>query len=229
MRFGLGRLDAAFRAPVLMRLPFAGGEARQAKVPTRRDLWIRLIALRLLAASLAAMAAVMLADAALAHWGPPTERVVVATADIGAGQVVDADAVSARLIHRSAAPEAALTAVDEIVGRRATAPILAGEILTSARLRSVDVRPGRRSVHLPLLDAGVVRWLHPGDHVDVRSADGGAVASDVVVVAIDEGESSSLVGESAAKGILVSVDEAVVPLLTRAAYGPAGGVAVALR
>ncbi|GAA3608897.1 hypothetical protein GCM10022199_10810 [Marihabitans asiaticum] len=133
--------------------------------PGRRPAWRRTVARRLLALACVALAL----STVLGEVGPgPTRRVVVATAPTGAGEPVTQGAV--RLEERPAAelPDAALTALDQVVGLMSTVDVAAGEVFTGARVLGRDravAGPSRRLVSVPLALSSP--GVSVGDRVDV--------------------------------------------------------------
>lgn len=110
------------------------------------------------------------AGAARDQWGA-TRSVVVATRDMGPGDVVDDGAVEVRDLPRAVVGEAALT--EAPVGAVVRHPILAGEPVAAARLApdgltgvAALVPAGERAVAVPVGPAGVPP-LAVGDLVDL--------------------------------------------------------------
>lgn len=95
--------------------------------------------------------------------------VVVAQADVAAGALIGPGDVAIADIPRALVPEGSAT---EAVGRRASAPIVAGEVVVDARLapfgRSATVArlpEGTRGIAIPIFDAAPPTEL--GDRVDL--------------------------------------------------------------
>ncbi len=100
-----------------------------------------------------------------------TVATAVATADVPAGRIVAASDVTLMAWPQDSRPAAASGTLDEIVGRRATAPIRAGEPLTTGRVVGPGLLAasgaGQVGVAIPpnpLTSSGLIR---PGDHVDL--------------------------------------------------------------
>lgn len=122
------------------------------------------------------VAVMLIGSGALVLWGrnnadPPSQVTVVAVADVPAGALVGAQAVELVPWPLADRPVAAAGALDEVVGRRATAAISAGEPLTPARVVGpgalASVGPDQVAVMLaedPLASSGLV---HAGDRVNV--------------------------------------------------------------
>lgn len=124
---------------------------------------------RPLAAALVSLGAFLLWGQARAD--PPSAPTVVAVADVPAGQMLQASDVQLVQWPVANRPPAAARSPDEVVGRRTTAAITAGEPLTPARVTSPGalsaVGADQVAVMLtqdPLAASGLVR---PGDRVNV--------------------------------------------------------------
>ena len=126
----------------------------------------------LLAAGLTA-AAVATALPVLAPAPPPSVAVVAAVRDLAPGlPLVAADLRTLRL-PRAMAPDGALTAVADVVGRAVAGPVRRGEPLTDVRLLGAGLLPGGAgmvAVPVRLADAATAALLHAGDRVDVLGA-----------------------------------------------------------
>lgn len=122
------------------------------------------------------MAAVCIAIGGFLLWAhdnapPATVPTVVATADVPAGGVVSDTDVQVVGWPAQSRPAPAASSVDMIVGRRASAPIRAGEPLTELRVVGqsllADGGPDRVAIALtedPLASSGLIR---PGDLVNL--------------------------------------------------------------
>ena len=116
-------------------------------------------------------------DASRPDVGRP-ETVVIAVAGITRGATVTADMVKADQMPSAFVPPGALTTLDEVVGRVASADLVQGEVVTRARLAGTRagpvaalVPPGLRAFLIPSnLPPDAVR---AGDRVDVLAAFGG--------------------------------------------------------
>jgi Flp pilus assembly protein CpaB len=122
------------------------------------------------------LALILLTCAALMLWGrshsqAPTRATLVAARDVPAGQVLTADDVAVAQWPATVRPEAALAAPEEVIDRRTTSMLTAGEPLTATRVVGPSslaaAGEGLVAVLLPedpLAAAGLVR---PGDRVDI--------------------------------------------------------------
>lgn len=122
------------------------------------------------------LALILLTCGALLLWGrstsaTPTAPTLVAARDVPAGQVLTADDVTVAAWPATVRPAAALAAPGDVVDRRVTSALTAGEPLTATRVVSPSsvaaAGEGLVAVLLPedpLAAAGLVR---PGDRVDV--------------------------------------------------------------
>jgi pilus assembly protein CpaB len=168
-------------------------------------------------AVLAALAAVLTGLAATASEGPPTLTVVRAAGKLAGGTLLDAsDLELSRVVERDA-PEGAIQAIDELVGRRLAGPVAEGQILTPLALAAsaADATRGRVVAPLRLADADLAALLRAGDLVDViaandQTADASVIAQVVRVVSVPE----PMDGAEAVTGALVLVE--VTPETARA-------------
>jgi len=188
------------------------------------------------AALLAVVAAVRPAD-------PPTHAVAVAAHDLPAGRRLTATDV--REVRWSTADQlpGALSA-RAVPGSILTAPILAGEPFTGARVRSARTWPavpsGRVIVGITTSDTAITRVLQAGDRVDlIDSGKGVTIASGVPVLSvIDDTHASrgTLAGASSsaeAPAVLVAVTSSQAAAAGSASAarsgGLGGGIQLALR
>ena len=118
---------------------------------------------------------------ALARYGGEQLEVCVAKRDIAAGESVDASAVETRLWVADLLPAEAFRSSDDVVGKKASSTILAGEVLSERRFRDagsrLDVPEG-----LTALSGAVAA----GSRVDVYATGGTStdvLASGVLVLA----------------------------------------------
>jgi Flp pilus assembly protein CpaB len=152
---------------------------------------------RLLAALLAALS-MTFALSAVARPAPATVPMLVAAEDLAPG-TVRTDQLEVRQVIEDARPPGALTSAGEVagrsllVGRREGSPIVADDLMSAGLLAGYGA--DTRAVPVRVADAGSLRMLRIGDHVDVlaaatvsgqASAVGSAttVASDVPVLAL---------------------------------------------
>lgn len=141
-----------------------------------RGIWIASISLGLLAALLAFLSLKSREEEVRAGW--ELVPVLVASADLPAGAVMDADSLARRPI-----PERFVTAsvvkpehLSLVVGQRLRAPIRSGDPVLWTHFDTAEgpeglagvVRRRGRAVTVPLGEAGSVGgWVRPNDHVDV--------------------------------------------------------------
>jgi Flp pilus assembly protein CpaB len=161
------------------------------------------------------------------RWGEE-RTVVVARHRIAMGEVVEADAVTTESWPAAVVPPGSVS--DSPVGRTAIATIETGEVLVSARLApdglsgvAALVPPEWRALAIPV--GPTVVALSVGDHVDliagfdVGNANAGQapafiVASDAIVVAVDEQRATVAVRDrDAARVAFAIVAGTVVPAL----------------
>ena len=160
-------------------------------------------------AVLAALAAVLTGLAATMPDGPPTLTVVRASGELAGGALLDStDLELAQVVARDA-PENAIEALGDLVGRRLAAPVAEGQILTPHALvaAGADVARGRVVAPLRLADADLAALLRAGDLVDVIAAGDQAgtasvVAQSVRVVTVPE----PVEGAEAASAALVLLE-----------------------
>ncbi|GIZ98219.1 hypothetical protein TTY48_28310 [Tsukamurella sp. TY48] len=131
--------------------------------------WARTLAARRAAAALLAVLALVLAVTTEPR-GPRAE-VLTAARELGPGGKLTADDVRLTTVPAELAPQDALSAADEAVGRSVTGPVGVGEILTDRRVltdrTAGQIRPGARLVPVALQDSATMDLLRPGDVVDV--------------------------------------------------------------
>ncbi len=176
-------------------------------------------------AIVAAVAAVLTGVVAVSPEGPPTLSVVRATSQISGGAVVGPGDVEVAEVVAADAPEGAMIAPGEVVGRRLTAPVAEGQVLTGLALLSTRAgTAGRVIAPLRLADADIAALLRPGEIVDVvatdqQTTDAAVVAADVRVVTIPAvGEQD---GSQAGALVLVEVTVKEATTLARAAVSGA--------
>lgn len=107
------------------------------------------------------------------------ERIVVAAADIPVRTLIDRSMVAYRAIPVAGVHPLAAKAVDDVVGRYASGPIVAGEQVITARLSSherpyrftSDISPNHRAIIIPVRPGdGVGSSVRSGDIVDIVMA-----------------------------------------------------------
>jgi Flp pilus assembly protein CpaB len=140
---------------------------------------------------------------ALARPVPATVPMLIAAEALGPGAVPRPDQLSVRRIAEADRPPGALTSAAQVSGRpllvarRPGTPIVADDLMSAGLLAGYGA--GTRAVPVRVADAGSLRLLRIGDHVDVLAAptvpDQGAeigsattVASDVPVLALPDSD-----------------------------------------
>jgi Flp pilus assembly protein CpaB len=120
--------------------------------------------------------------------------------DVAAGVVVGPEDVS--VVPRPAAqrPDSALSSVTDVVGRAASSPLAAREMVTPGRLLGSGVlqdQPGDRvAMSVPVLDVRGV-GVRPGSRVDLYATGSGQLtASDAVVLAVRDGTDGTSLGRA---------------------------------
>ncbi|BDD81207.1 flagellar basal body P-ring biosynthesis protein [Tsukamurella pulmonis] len=151
--------------------------------------WARTLTARRAAA--AALALLALVVALTSRPSGPQAQVLVAARELGPGGKLTAEDVAVRTVPAELAPQDALDAADDAVGRSVTGPVGAGEILTGRRVltdrTAGQIRPGARLVPVSLQDSAPMDLLRPGDVVDVvaqRKDDAPAVLARSATVAV---------------------------------------------
>ncbi|MBB2892665.1 SAF domain-containing protein [Flexivirga oryzae] len=211
------------------------GDGREAR-------WRRSRARRVLAGLLCGVA-VLAVVGAVRPADPPTHSVAVAARDLPAGSRLTADDV--REVRWSTADRVpGRVSVRAVPGTILTAPILAGEPFTSARVRSARTWPsvpaGRVVVGVSTGDTAITRVLQAGDRVDlIDTGKGATIAVAVPVLAViaetAAAHGTGLAGGSSAEApaVLVAVtpsDAAAVGSASAARSGGlGGGIQLALR
>lgn len=123
---------------------------------------------RLVVALLLATASGVAVDAATAR-PPAGVLVVAAAADLPAGHLLAAADLTQVAVPRGVVPEGVVSA-GALVGEVLAAPMRRGEVVTDVRvLTSVagGLSAGQVALAVRLDDEGAVRWLRPGQRVDV--------------------------------------------------------------
>ncbi|MGN6611150.1 MAG: Flp pilus assembly protein CpaB [Angustibacter sp.] len=186
---------------------------------------------------LAAGATAAAVACALPVLAPQPERgrpVVVAARDVPAGAALQRADLMVAARPPDELPGAAVTRVDDAVGRVVSAPLAAREVLTASRLVGPDLLLGQppSAVAAPVrvADAAATALLHPGSRVDVLVAVEGArtartVARGATVLARPDsaGAHQLLAPDDAASGglVLLAVDDSTAAALAQsAATGP---------
>lgn len=136
---------------------------------------------------------------ALARYGGEQLEVCVAKRDIAAGETVDAGAVQTRMWVADLLPAEAFRSADDVVGKKASSTILAGEVLSGQRFRDagsrLDVPGGLTALSVPAKDVQAVGGaIAAGSQVDIYATGGTStdvLASDVLVLATSAGSRES--------------------------------------
>jgi Flp pilus assembly protein CpaB len=210
--------------------------------PGRRRQWRRAVVRRLLAAGCAVAAALGVVSLARSDARPPTVPVVVATRPLAVGELATPGAL--RLVQWPAelAPEGALRAVSEAVGRRLAIPVQRGDALTRPRLRAGSLLAGQPpdqvAIRVGMADPGATSMVQAGDVVDLL-ASWGVVASGVRVLRVDapvrtdfgsvlEGPGSSSGYAVDGWGLVVAARPESARSIARALHDPLGGTSLAV-
>ncbi len=165
-----------------MRWPAAlAGKSRDpGRVPLRgkRPGLRRLLSAGLAGAAVAAGLAAVTPD-------PPAGRVVVVTTRaVAAGTVVQVGDVRLAARTPDELPDGVLDGTGSVVGRVASAPLTAGEVVTGVRVAGPSLLagrpPGEVLAPVRVADPGAARLLRPGQQVDVLVAVEGAGAARTV-------------------------------------------------
>jgi len=176
----------------------------------------------------ALLAAVAVLTGIRAATAPPEPQatVVVAARDLPGGSPLTADDLFRRDLPADAVPEGATDDPRPLVGRTLAAPLRRGELVTDLRVVGPGILEGYPSLvatPVRVTDAGVVRMLRVGDHIDLiatdpadgrarvvagrapvvalprtRAADDGLAGGALVVVAVSRTTALDLAGSAAA-------------------------------
>lgn len=156
-----------------------------------------------------AAAAVLLLLALVRPPPPPTTSALVAARDLPLGALLTPDDLrSARIL---AAPDSAGTvgavgAARDLIGRRLTSTLLAGELVTTSRLVPRTIAEGLPAdtvaAHVLHADERSLDLVSPGQRVTIFADTGGeALARDVLVLGVDTPENATLTGSLPAAGV----------------------------
>jgi Flp pilus assembly protein CpaB len=141
---------------------------------------VRLARLRRPLAALFAAAAAGLALLSLRPGPPPSVRVLGAARDLPAGTALSASDLRRVELPPDAVPSGALRSGG--AGRVLAGPMREGEPLTDARVVGDGLLrghgPGTVATPVRMADAGAVRLLRPGDHIDVLAVPSGSAEPD---------------------------------------------------
>jgi pilus assembly protein CpaB len=147
--------------------------------------------------------AMVFALSALARPVAKTVPMLIATEALGPGAVPSYDQLRVRQVVAADRPPGALTSTAQVAGRpllvarRAGAPIVADDLMSAGLLAGYGT--GTRAVPVRVADAGSLRLLRIGDHVDLLAAptvpdqrakvgSASTIASDVAVLALPDSD-----------------------------------------
>lgn len=161
---------------------------------------------------------------ALARYGGEQLEVCVAKRDIAAGETVDAGSVEVRLWVADLLPSEAVREAGQVVGKKASSAILAGEVLSERRFREsgsqLDVPNGLTAVSVPAKDVQAVGGaVAAGAHADIYATGGTStdlIVSDVLVLATNASSGDEASGANVA-WITVAVEPESVQEIVSAA------------
>jgi pilus assembly protein CpaB len=205
--------------------------------PSRRAAWRRHVLRRGVAGACLVLAGWLVVAERVGHG--EQVRVLVATHNVTAGEMLTDDHVAVVPRPREVTPDTAAARPDEVVGRVAAVAIVAGEVLTPSRVGGTGLLAGlptgEVAVPVPLLDATALGLVGAGDRVDLYRAGAStpAVLGALVLQASGAADDAvgGLGGGGAAPMIVVAVNSVEVGRLmaSRDPTAPVSGYAVALR
>lgn len=152
----------------------------------------------------------------------PTTRVVVAAHDIAAGAALTEGDVRIAEIASDLVPSTSVSSVGDLIGRVATGPIAAHEVITTTRVVSSDASAGV-AIPIRLADRTTASLLRPGDRIDVyasASGDGQIRPAQLVASAVRVITVPATSRDSDGGLIVVSGDDDNAALLAGAVDGP---------
>lgn len=140
----------------------------------------------------------------LAEYGGDQVEVYVAKRDLSPGESVESSAVEQRKWVSDLLPPDAVRSASDVMGKRVSAPILAGEVLSLRRIgdaqTGIEVPSGLTAVSVPAKDVQAVGGaVSPGSRVDMYATGGSStdmIASGVLVLATSAGTREGLSGQS---------------------------------
>lgn len=165
----------------------------------------------------------------------PTMQVAVAASDLGAGSVLTAGDL--RTGHVTGGPDGVGTVgavhdAGELVGRRLTSPMAAGEVFTSGKLIPRSAAEGLPSntvaAHVLVADERSLDLISAGRRVSLFADTGGAaLAQDVLVLGVDLSDTPTLTGslsgsQNSPRGLIVALPPTAVERIF-AGQRPEGG------
>jgi Flp pilus assembly protein CpaB len=134
-------------------------------------------------------------SAYLPHQAPRGIPIVIVAQNLTAGHVLAKSDLEVADWPADLAPEGAAADPRELVGRSLGAGMSRGEPITAARLRGPGLLAGAETglvaAHVKLADPAMAAMTAPGDRVDLISAAGKLVATNVAVLAVDAGPTGS--------------------------------------
>ncbi|MFM8240678.1 MAG: Flp pilus assembly protein CpaB [Actinomycetota bacterium] len=167
---------------------------------------------------------------------PASVSVLVASHDLPAGATLASDDVRIAEVPADALPPGAFTSAGDLSGRTLSAPMSAGEMVTSTRLTdaALSYEEGTYAVPLRLADAEVAGLLAPGVVIDiVRDARGRVevVAQAVRVITVPRRGATNSMGSSpnSTPGSLILVAADRTTAIRLAAAGTTGDLAAIMR
>jgi Flp pilus assembly protein CpaB len=222
-----------------VRIPIAPRSGRGRRPPrralSRRERWHRTVAARVVSALLAGTALWLVASALVPKAPDPGVPVLVATHDLALGHRVGGGDLRLERRPEAYVPSGALRAVEPAVDQVLGGPVLAGEIVTTARFRGsgslAALPPGTLAVSVPVGDPGLVATLRPADLVSVLVAGTGETVATAAPVLSSDPPAGGALGGSAATGarVLLAMTPTEAKALAAALGAPtAAGFVVAL-
>ncbi len=147
---------------------------------------------------------------AVARYGGDVASVVVATAALEPGDVVEASDVGMRDWIADLVPEGACTSLDAVLGHEVTSPIPKNAVVADSSFRTdeamAQVPSGMVAITLPITDKlGIQRGVPVGTHLRAYQVDKESarlLAEGVVVLSVPSGPSASGLAASAAQAQL---------------------------
>lgn len=173
------------------------------------------------------------------------QNVVIATVEIGFGQMIEAQQVTVVRMPKDAAPDDSFASTDQVVGKIATFSLLRGDILRGARLAehlggstlASLIEPSKRAISVRVDDVvGVGGFLLPGNRVDVLATrqtgnDGNAesktILEDLRVLAVDQTASTDKTQPVVVRAVTLEMTPAQAEVLVKGMA--AGKLQLALR
>ena len=173
------------------------------------------------------------------------QSVVIATVEIGFGQMIEPQQVTVVRMPKDAAPDDAFASTDQVVGKIATFSMLRGDILRGARLAehlggstlASLIEPSKRAISVRVDDVvGVGGFLLPGNRVDVLATrqtgnDGNAesktILEDLRVLAVDQTASTDKTQPVVVRAVTLEMTPAQAEVLVKGMA--AGKLQLALR